>query len=114
MAPFLMRLEKHVVEAIRKAIEKEYPSSWLFKVHGGPFQVAGIPDIVGCINGRFVAIEVKFPGKENTLTQIQKTMIKKIHRAGAITFMTTSVEHAMSRIKLELDGHKLDPFELLK
>ncbi len=32
---------------------------WWFKVWGGGFQRAGIPDIVCNINGHFVAIEVK-------------------------------------------------------
>lgn len=32
---------------------------WFFKVAGGPGQKAGVPDIVGCYQGKFFAIENK-------------------------------------------------------
>lgn len=32
---------------------------WFFKVVGGPGQKAGVPDIVGCYQGKFFAIENK-------------------------------------------------------
>ena len=39
-----------------------------YKTHGGPFQVRGLPDIIGCYQGAFYGLEVKVPGRENTLT----------------------------------------------
>ncbi len=41
---------------------KEFLTSkniYYFKIWGGGFQRAGLPDIVACINGRFVGIEIK-------------------------------------------------------
>lgn len=29
------------------------------KIHGGPYQDAGTPDLLACYKGRFIAIEVK-------------------------------------------------------
>lgn len=34
---------------------------WYFKVHGGPHQRAGVPDYIGCLAGRFWAVELKHP-----------------------------------------------------
>jgi len=56
-------------------------------VNGGR---AGIPDIICCINGIFAAFEVKQPGKEKTLTELQKYNIKTIEQAGGFACMITS------------------------
>lgn len=105
-------LEKQVVKKIMDALGDYYPKSVLFKIHGGPFQAAGIPDIIGCINGRFIAVEVKLPGKEKTLTLIQQVTIKKLAKSGAITFMSTSAPHTLGLIIQALAGTEIDPFEL--
>lgn len=46
---------------IQKAIQDYMKSlgGYEFKVHGDIFMRAGIPDIVCCLKGRFVGIEVK-------------------------------------------------------
>lgn len=77
-----------------KSLGINFPGFY-FKVHGGPFQVAGIPDIVGLHKGRFIAIEVKCPGKEDTLSEKQQNTINKIKAAGGIAFMTTSKEDTL-------------------
>lgn len=64
------------------------------KVHGGPFQVTGLPDIIGCYKGRFVGLEVKVPGRESTLTPRQSLILSQILAAGGIAQMITSVEEA--------------------
>ena len=55
--------------------------------------MAGVPDIVGCFNGKFIAIEVKVPG--NKPTEIQKHTIEKIRMAGGITGVAHSKEEAV-------------------
>lgn len=87
-------LEKTVVKNIREALDKHYPGFY-FKVYGSVFQKVGIPDIVGCYKGKFIAIEVKAPGKENNLTKIQETCINKIKLAGGLAFMSSSPQHVM-------------------
>ena len=32
---------------------------WYTKIWGGGFQKSGIPDLIACINGRFVSVELK-------------------------------------------------------
>lgn len=31
--------------------------------HGGGYQAPGLPDIIGCLHGRYVGIELKAPGR---------------------------------------------------
>lgn len=91
-------LEKQVVKNIVKALDKHYPGFY-FKLHGGLFQRAGLPDIIGLHKGRFIAIEVKRPGKESTLTDKQERKIELINLAGGIAFMSTSAEHTIKTLK---------------
>ena len=50
---------------------------WFTKIWGGGFQKSGIPDILACVNGHFVAIEIK--GKGGKPTELQKYNIRKIN-----------------------------------
>lgn len=45
----------------------------------GGYGISGTPDIVGCYNGRFFAIECKAGG--NTPTALQEVAIARIHKA---------------------------------
>lgn len=60
------------------------------KTHGGRFS-SGLPDIIACYRGYFLGIEVKMPGKESSLTTIQKATLLGIKRAGGIARMYVSV-----------------------
>lgn len=55
---------------------------WYTKIWGGGFQKAGIPDILACVNGFMVAIEIKASkGKPSAL---QKLNVERINRANGI------------------------------
>jgi len=45
---------------------------------------AGVPDIICCIQGRFVGIEVKKPDKKKNTSKLQDIHIRKIAEAGGI------------------------------
>ena len=45
------------------------PGTLFFKIHGGSYQSSGISDLIGLVNGRFVAIELKVGS--NTPTKLQ-------------------------------------------
>ncbi|WP_078682712.1 VRR-NUC domain-containing protein [Clostridium sp. USBA 49] len=61
---------------------KSLPNTWFFKMWGGGFQRSGIPDLICCINGVFVAIELK--EEKGKPTELQKLNIKNINAAGGI------------------------------
>lgn len=85
--------ESGLQRRIRAALEKEVGGFW-FKVHGGPFQVAGIPDLLGCVDGYYVSVEVKVPGSGKT-SDIQDATIDKIKAAGGIALVATSPSEAV-------------------
>lgn len=52
-----MQPEYRIVQNIKKLIRSR--GGWCVKIHGGPYQDAGTPDILACYKGKFIAIEVK-------------------------------------------------------
>ena len=55
---------------------------WVVKVHGSMYGAAGTPDLLLCVAGRFVAIELKtLTGR---LTTLQRATIEKIAAAGGV------------------------------
>lgn len=61
-----------------------------FKEHGGRYGTAGIPDIICCYHGRFLAFEVKIP--KGKLTKIQEITIQRINDAKGKAYKVTSIE----------------------
>ncbi len=62
-------------------ILKQYGVYYFFPVTGG-FGMSGIPDIICCHNGRFIAIECK-AGKNKT-TALQDAHLARIRAAGGV------------------------------
>lgn len=65
------------------------------------YGTAGIPDIIACIGGRFVAFEVKAPG--NKLTKLQEITLQRIRDAKGQAFKVTSAAE-VAAILSELEG----------
>lgn len=93
--------EKGTVEAIKRAILRRFPEAVVYKIHGGQYQEAGIPDLVACVNGRFVAIEAKFkrPGESperarQKVTARQQYQLDRLQQAGAVVGVAISAEDA--------------------
>lgn len=55
---------------------------WYVKIWGGGFQKAGIPDLIACINGISVFIEVK--ASNGTPSELQKLNISRINASNGI------------------------------
>lgn len=67
---------------------------WWVKIHGGPFQQAGIPDIIGCYKGRFIGIEAKMQG--NGPSGIQRLVLDQLTAAGAYCGLAYSIQQAIN------------------
>lgn len=73
--------EKDFENKLVKPFLKSLNKCWFFKVHGGSiFQQAGIPDIVGVVNGKFIALELK--AEKGTPSELQLRAIRLINAAG--------------------------------
>ena len=96
-------LEKDLVRKIIGSLREQWPDSFWIKIPGGP-TLAGIPDIIGCVNGIFVALEVKRPDTSYTVTPRQKANIVLVLGAGGIAAVVTSVEKAIGVVSAGLAG----------
>lgn len=97
-----MSSEAQLVDAVRRAIYARWPSALVLKIHGSPYQPAGIPDLLVCVEGRFVGIELKDQKPGETLghavgrtSRVQWAMIGKIMRAGGTAGVATDIETAV-------------------
>ena len=82
--------EAQVVEAIRREIERR--GGYLVKTQPGRGVRAGTPDVLGCVDGRCVAVEAKRPGRESQTTALQRAELEKWRRAGAVVGVVSSAE----------------------
>jgi Holliday junction resolvase len=81
--------EKEITNSILHYL-KTVPICFAWKTHGGIYGTAGIPDIICCIGGRFVAFEVKAP--KGKLTKLQEATIQRIRKAKGQACKVSSVE----------------------
>ena len=89
--------EKTITNQILKYL-KNLPECFAFKEHGGLYGTSGIPDIIVCYKGKFVAFEVKT--EKGKLSKLQEITIEKIRKANGMAFKVTSLEE----VKKILEG----------
>lgn len=87
----MMTPEKKVKAAVKKILDRYGVYYFMPGTHG--YGSSGVPDIVGCWKGKFIAIECKANG--NKATALQELNLKKIVNSGgmAIVVDEKSVEH---------------------
>ena len=92
--------EKEITNAILRHL-KSVPGCFAWKEHGGMYGTAGLPDIIACVNGRFIAFEVKTPS--GSLSKIQDITLQRINEAKGHAFKVTSVKE-VRQILERLEG----------
>lgn len=80
--------EKSIERAILKFLNG-LPRCYARSIHGSLF-MTGFPDIMGCLDGRMLALEVKRPGGKPT--PLQAAELDKWKLAGAVSGVVESVE----------------------
>ena len=75
---------------------KTVPSCFAWKTHGGLYGMAGLPDIIACIDGRFYAFEVKTP--VGRVTPLQEAILRKIRACGGIAAIVHSIDDVQALI----------------
>ena len=94
-------LEKNIETDIKKWLSKQ--GYYFFKVHGSSFMLPGIPDIVCCINGFFVGIEVKNKGKLYNQSEQQKIHEQLIIKNKGVYILADSLKTVQEKLcKLEI------------
>lgn len=64
------------------------PNCWYVKPMTFGYGKSGVPDILACLNGEFVSIEIKRPGKDLTATQMRR--MEAITAAGGMALWGTA------------------------
>lgn len=82
---------------------KSLSEVWVLKVVGSAVQASGVPDILMCIKGLFVAIELKRPDGKGRVSEIQKAQIEHIKRAGGGAFVVDSFEDFQAIVNTYLE-----------
>lgn len=70
--------EKIFERRVRKYLDSI--GAWHIKVWGNAFQRSGVPDIIGCIKGKFFALEIK--AEKGHPSELQLYEIRKIKESG--------------------------------
>jgi hypothetical protein len=90
--------ESSIQDKIAKYLRRQqdvYP----IKTHGACLMgQRGLPDFVGCCQGKFFGVEVKQPGEK--ATPIQLFQRRQIHKAGGLSIVATSLEEVERFIAL--------------
>ena len=79
---------------------KSLPNTFYFKYWAGPYSKSGIPDIIACVNGRFVAIEVK--AENGHPSELQKRNIRLIQESNGYACIVYPKD--FEKLKEELRG----------
>ena len=84
--------ESHLTDRILKHLQRQFPYAKFYKIHQSGYGQNGIPDILGCVQGRFVALEVKMPKKMPT--KLQQRELALINVAGGVSAVVSTPEQA--------------------
>lgn len=82
--------ESKVKQSIKRWLNAQ--GIYSFSPIGSAFGTHGVPDIICCVRGLFVAIEVKAPGKLSNTTANQKRHIADIKKSGGVAFVVDSLD----------------------
>ncbi len=106
------RNEAQLQARIWKRIIEMRPNAWIFHPIGGPYQTPGIPDLLICIDGLLVGMEIKFPGLTESIeharkraTLQQRSQIKRINLSGGMAGVVTSEAEALDLIRRAFVKH---------
>lgn len=88
--------EKTITNQILKYLKSE-PECFAFKEHGGIYGISGIPDVICCYKGKFMAFEVKT--SQGKLSKLQEITIKRINESGGMAFKVTSLQEVKDILK---------------
>jgi len=75
--------EKKIKDKVRKLLTESGVYNFMPATHG--YGRSGVPDIIACINGKFLAIETK-AGK-GTTTALQKRELDLIRKSGGVAMV---------------------------
>jgi Holliday junction resolvase len=86
--------EYRIVRAIQKWLTEQ--GIFHFKIHGSALMRVGLPDLVCCVEGMFLGLEVKQPGEKAKPTQ--ERVGQEIKWSEGQWFVVSSLEEAQAAV----------------
>jgi Holliday junction resolvase len=87
------RLSRKIMDKLREQ------GIFCFKIHGGPTMMAGLPDIIACVDGRFYGLETKMPQQRDNISVRQQYVHDQIRQAHGLVAVVCSPQEALDFIK---------------
>jgi len=97
--------EERLKVRVKKAILDRWPEAVVVKYHGSRYSEAGVSDLLVCVDGQFVALELKAPGAKprgDSSEALQKVFGMRVTNAGGVFAFVDSVEAALETIDLAI------------
>lgn len=95
-----MAKESGIQSSILQWLEKQGHAP--VKIHAGIYTRKGTHDVICCVQGRFVALEVKKPGEQPTL--IQQKAAARVLKSGGVSERVTSLAEVQELVQKILNG----------
>jgi len=100
--------EGRVKRKIKDVLKSFGADVYYFMPAMGSFGKSGVPDIVACVYGTFVGIEVKADKRKNPPTELQNKNLAEIQAAGGVALVIDANDLEFLRGTLEsiITNHK--------
>jgi hypothetical protein len=93
--------ESKLSRRIMDALKEEYRERvFVFKVWGNEMQVAGLPDILGCLDGMYFGLESKLPESRDKVSPKQEFIHTQITNAGGRVAVVCSPGEALRTVEM--------------
>ena len=92
-----MITEKQLENKIKRFLAEQ--GAYYFKHFGCKFSKAGVPDIVGVINSKFLGIEVK--REDGKPSELQQYLLQKIQDCGGFAMLVRPSNFEEFKLKIE-------------
>jgi Holliday junction resolvase len=92
--------ERDIVAAVKAYLDQV--GAYYIRLVGGPMLRHGLPDLVICAGGRFIALELKSTGRKPTRKQLEE--LYAVNSAGGIGLWADSTAKALSALKDVING----------
>jgi len=99
------RTEKAVQKGARRVLKRR--GAWVLSTHFAAKSRRGVPDLIACHRGVFLALECKSPANDHPLSPTQRLELLAVERAGGLTCVVkdeADVERALDSAEKIADG----------
>lgn len=91
--------ESRLQRRIQDALKQHYGTKiFIFKVWGSEHMMAGLPDLIGCVHGRFFGLEVKTLESRANVSKRQAYVHGLIQRAGGFAEVVCSPAESIAAL----------------